>query len=150
MIWDTCHIILFQKSVLNPIFEKSFQIIIQKTYSKLVFFLSSFFATEFVDDMYHTHTVSLEFIEHANPRFFLYTVQTKSLLVGNKVFQVSGCVKRDSPSRFSSPYFFHHSNHPGHLTSGLKKFRFWLRFHQVIQILVLKTDSVQYDKAQKF
>ena len=100
--------------------------------------------------MYHTHTVSLEFIEHANPRFFLYTVQTKSLLVGNKVFQVSGCVKRDSPSRFSSPYFFHHSNHPGHLTSGLKKFRFWLRFHQVIRILVLKTDSVQYDKAQKF
>ena len=44
-------------------------------------------------------------------------------------------LKRDSPTRFSTSSFFHHSNLSGALTNGLKYFRFWFRFRGVIRSL---------------
>ena len=44
--------------------------------------------------------------------------------------------QRDSPTRFSTFSFFHHSNQPGPLTNGLKYFRFWLRFRWDIRIFM--------------
>ena len=41
----------------------------------------------------------------------------------------------NSPTRFSTPSFFHHSNWSGPLTNGLKYFRIWLSFRRDIQSL---------------
>ena len=45
---------------------------------------------------------------------------------------------RDSPTRFSTSGFFHHSNQSGPLTNRLKYFRLLLRIGWVIQILSSK------------
>ena len=47
-------------------------------------------------------------------------------------------LQRDSPTRFLTSSFFHHSNQPGPLINGFKYFRFWSRFCWVFQTLVSK------------
>ena len=44
---------------------------------------------------------------------------------------------KDSPTKFLTSSFFYNSNLPGPLT-GLKYFRFWLRFRWIIRILVFR------------
>ena len=60
------------------------------------------------------------------------------------------CIKRDSPTRFWTSSFFHHSNQPRLLTNGFKYFRILFRFRRNIHILVSKKQYQTARSQKKF
>ena len=80
---------------------------------------------------------------HRLVNFLWFLTDFKETIRRNKLFggvniSKDNLVKRNSPTRFSTSRFIHHSNLPGPLSNGVKFFRFWLRFRWVIRSLVSK------------
>ena len=76
---------------------------------------------------------AVDVFQHISLDCFIISVYLNVFLCLNVCFS-----KKDSPTRFSTLSFFHHSRRPGPLPNGVKQFSFWFHFRRDIQNLVYK------------